>query len=465
MKKRILSFLLKRNNIDKGRRRSALKAYRSFHSVAREMGWYNGFLKMNQCVASDIRSVDDFTKRVPLLSKDSVFTQNLFHELVRCPQGKIHSVMLSSGQSGKFSLGIITRKENRKLAKQTDLFLDLFFGIKRGEALIINASAMGVSVFTDHACCNTGPRSDIALSLLKEVAPNFKKCVITADPHLIKQIAEDLIRSGIDCSKLKIWFISGGDWFPETLRTYVHSIMGQSAQNPENGFWSAIYGLTELGYPLFFETAPLAALRSQFYSDRSLYEKQLTFRQGRCTTPFLFHHQPSLYYLEQVENQENIPELVFTTLDPSRAISLVRYNTHDVGELLHPDAFEHTGFNLPVVAFWGRNANDLRFPSGKIWITDIKELLFSNFMLNEKITGFFTLHQVHENAALDIQLKKGCVISDREEEEYRKLFSSIYPAGLEVSFKSYHGFEEQMELDFERKFNHLKTKNDGCNSN
>jgi phenylacetate-coenzyme A ligase PaaK-like adenylate-forming protein len=457
----LIAFLLKRDHLQKKQDKSAKKALRSFQRLGRTDGWYQTFLEKSGCTVSDIRSVNDFTNHVPLVSKESVFNENPFIELTRCNLREVQSIMLSSGQSGNFSTGIITRRENQKLAVRTDLFLNIFFGIKKREALIINASAMGVRVFTYHTCCDTGPRSDIVITLLKEVSPSFPKTIISADPHLIKQIVEEAIVAGVDWQKLKVWFISGGDWFPETLRGYVHSLTGKSALVPDNGFWLAIYGLTELGYPLFFETAQLAALRGEFYSNKDLITERLSFQQGRCTTPFLFHLLQSSFYLEQVSDASNVPELVFTTLDPSRAIPLIRYNTHDVGELTEHTAFDDVKYPLPLVAFWGRNQNWLTFPTTKVMVTDMKELLFTDYSLNEKITGFFTLQVNNGKVVLAIQLKKGKIASPVEEERFIQLVNQFYPDEMMVSFEKYHWFDQQMELDFERKFNHLKANHHG----
>ncbi len=461
MSPEIIAFLLKRDHRQKKQEERAKKALRSFQKMGRTSGWYQTFLNKSGCKVSDIRLVSDFTKHVPLLSKESVFNKNPFIELARCNLREIQSVMLSSGQSGNFSTGIITRRENRKLAVRTDLFLNIFFGIKKREALVINASAMGVRVFTHHTCCDTGPRSDIVVTLLKEVSPSFPKTIISADPHLIKQIVEEAIVAGVDWSKLKVWFISGGDWFPETLRGYIHSLTGKSALIPENGFWLAIYGLTELGYPLFFETAQLAALRGEFYSHKDLISVRFSFQQGRSTTPFLFNLLQPSFYLEQVNDEGNVPELVFTTLDPSCAIPLIRYNTHDVGELLDPDVFEPSEFKLPMVAFWGRNQNWLGSTSTKVLITDIKELLFADYSLNAKITGFFTLQNNSGKAALSIQLKRGEIATPQEEDRFIELVNQFYPDEMMVTFEKFHRFDQQMELDFERKFNHLKETHHG----
>jgi len=457
----LIAFLLKRDHLQKKQEKRAKKALSSFQKLGRTSGWYQTFLEKSRCNISVIQSVNDFKNHVPLLSKESVFNENPFIELAKCNLREIQSIMLSSGQSGNFSTGIITWRENQKLAARTDLFLNIFFGIKKREALIINASAMGVRVFTYHTCCDTGPRSDIVITLLKEVSPSFAKTIISADPHLIKQIVEEAIAAGVDWQKLKVWFISGGDWFPETLRAYVQFLTGKSALVPENGFWLAIYGLTELGYPLFFETAQLAALRGEFYSNKELITERLSFQQGRCTTPFLFHLLQPSFYLEQVNDKDNTPELVFTTLDPSRAIPLVRYNTHDVGELLDPDVFEPSEFKLPMVAFWGRNQNWLCSTSTTVLITDIKELLFADYSLNEKITGFFTLQVDNGKAVLSIQLKKGKIASPMEEERFIQLVNQFYPDEMMVSFEKYHWFDQQMELDFERKFNHIKANHHG----
>jgi hypothetical protein len=116
---------------------------------------------------------------------------------------------------------------------------------------------------------------------------------------------------------------------------------------------------------------------------------------------------------------------------------------------------------LPLIAFWGRNQNWLASTSTTVLITDIKELLFTDYSLNEKITGFFTLQGDNGKAALAIQLKRGKIATPQEEERFIQLVNQVYPAEMMVSFEKYHWVDQQMELDFERKFNHIKANHHG----
>jgi phenylacetate-coenzyme A ligase PaaK-like adenylate-forming protein len=425
-----------------------------FQKAARKSSWYKKLLSTYGCDASEIETYDDFCARVPVLTKESVFVDVPFHELISCSPSDIHSFMLSSGQTGKFSAGIITCKEQLELVFSTDRFLENIVGIKKGEAVIINASAMGVRTFTSHTCCDTGPRSDIVVELLRSVSPLYAKTVLIADPYLVKQIVEDAVDAGIDFAELKIWFISGGDWLPETLRLYVHSLTDKSALEPERGYWLAIFGVTELGYPLFFETPELITKRSWCASGNSTIKS--TYRMGKCITPFLFHYSTGQLFVEKVINDNGVPELVFTVLDEDRVIPMIRYKTGDIGEPVSTMISESEKLPFGNVVCWGRNNNWLMVGKEKVLINDIRELLFAEADLAMNITGYFTLEEQDGKPELSVQLKKNRLITPEMEALFCERVNHFYPIGLSVSFNNYHQFCQQMELDLERKFNHLK---------
>ena len=427
---------------------SQKKAIKLWNNLGSKIVW------INSGISKHIKSLEEFKKTVPVITKETVFEKNSLEELTSSKIQKLSFVMMSSGSSSKFSLGVLTKKEMKNAAFNTDLFLHLFFKAHKNKTLIINSSSMGVKVFTHHVISDTGPRSDIVIGLLKTVAPYYEKIFIIGDPIFIKLMVEDSIEEGINWNALNAFFISGGEWLPETLRNYIHNITEKSPLKPEKGFWIGTYGLTELGYPLFFETAELVAYRS----DLSQYNKPIPAHSNtnmRCTTPFIFYYRASSYYLETINTKNGHSRLVFTTLDKNRLIPLFRYDTGDVGELIDHGQIQIKNQAMPLVQFWGRDNNFIVINNSKIHISDIKEMLFSIPEIIDLITGFFTISKAISNVLLIVQLKKNKTISPNQKQALIDQINKYYPFVIDLKFADYRDMKYQMELDFERKFNPL----------
>ncbi|MDA3929529.1 MAG: hypothetical protein PF541_11260, partial [Prolixibacteraceae bacterium] len=266
---------------------------------------YRWFLSQKKENIPKLQTLEDFKKWVPLSNKQSVFEDKNLNELTRGKTRDVRFVMMSSGSSEKFSIGAFTKKEMKIAAFNTDLFLDLFFGAKKNQTLIINSSSMGVKVFSNHTVSDTGPRTDIVIGLLKSVAIHYDKVFIIGDPIFIKLMVEESLEKNIDWTTINAYFISGGEWMPQTLRDYVHKITGKSAEKPENGFWVGTYGITEIGYPLLFENAVLVSLRSKRKCVKHIVDAKSN--NPRFTTPFYFLFRANSFYLEEIEQANFLP--------------------------------------------------------------------------------------------------------------------------------------------------------------
>jgi len=432
------------------------EAIRVFKSSVENHAWYHSLILAKGIDPNSIKTPADFLNGVPLLNKSKVFGSfdptTLFKTGISNKPG---SLMISSGHSGNCSFGWMKKSDELTLADETDFFLNRIFSIQANEALVINASGMGVRVFTHHTSCDTGLRSDLVIELVKRVAPDFKKLVLcTNDPHFLKKIVEEALDAGIDWNQYLVYFITGGDWFPETLRDYLHNLTGKSASNASQGYWSAIYGVTELGYPLLFETPKLALMRSNLAKNREELKKRVSFSPGYCTTPFFFHHLPDSYFTETVYYPDHLPHLVVSTLNPDRDLPLVRYDTGDLGEtnIKLPDNEE---FLLPVTAFWGRSGNLVESNGSQLMVNDVRELLYNDHRLAARCTGYFNLEKGGPRLKLKVQLKTGFCITREIAERFEHALQLFYPEMLETCFVGYYEMSHQMNLDFERKFNHL----------
>jgi phenylacetate-coenzyme A ligase PaaK-like adenylate-forming protein len=420
-------------------RKRAMKAIKATMNKAFRLKWYT-----TSCTDNSQNKVLNFNS-APIISKKDVFQNNNFNKLIEKNKGKIASIMMSSGTSGTLAFGVMKRAELKKAIKKTDRFLNAVFGLKKGESLVINALAMGVKVFTGHAVSDTGPRCDLVAAILENVAPYYNKVLVVADPLIIKQTVELLQTKKFDWTEQKMFFISGGDWLPESLRNYVYNICKMDKYKPHEGFWMSVYGITELGYPVFFETPELIIRRNKLRTASS------SFDPARISPPLQFIYNTNDFHVECIENPGGKHRIVVTTLNKERLIPLIRYDTGDLGRF----AKYKDKNGLPVILFWGRDNNCLNYGDKQIYVTDIKELLFKNKTLAAAITGHFIMFNKDKKVTLTIQLKPGASIAKIVAEELYLLINSIYPDVFEISFAKYHEVKHQMELDFERKFNPL----------
>jgi phenylacetate-coenzyme A ligase PaaK-like adenylate-forming protein len=388
------------------------------------------------------------------IRKEDVFESSFISRIIKLNKSKIDTIMLSSGSSGNFfSMGLQTKKELKKAAIETDNLLKHLYGAELGETFIINASAMGVKALSNSPICDTGPRTDIVIELLKSVAPCYEKTFVIGDPLFIKLLAEESIKAGVEWSKLRCWFVSGGDWIPETLRTYVHLLTNRTLSEPDKGFWFGIYGLTELGTPICFETEELIRIRSKKIAGKEILSENNKY--PRFTTPFLFHYFPSKYDIEAIESECSVKELVFTTLEKNRIIKLKRYATGDAGEPLANYDKHELKCTLPLIRFWGRLNNYLHANGKTVFVNDVKELIFENSEIAGKLTGFFSLYYSNREICLDIQLKFGFDPFDHNLILLKQLIDQTYQGNINVSFKPFYEMQKFLTLDFERKFNPL----------
>jgi phenylacetate-coenzyme A ligase PaaK-like adenylate-forming protein len=385
-------------------------------------------------------------------NKASVFTDDFIGDVIQKNKANIASVMISSGSTGAYSLGLITHNELKKAPLATDFFLNLVLGAHPNNTFIINALSMGVRVFSHFATSDTGPRTDLVIALLKMVSPYYEKTIVVGDVLFIKQLAEESVAAGVNWSKLKCWFVSGGDWMPETLRTYVHELTNKSPFEADKGFWLGEYGVSEISYPLFFETEELVKIRANL-KFKSSPEKDT---HPKHTTPFVFHYLPASYFVETQPYGKGFSELVFSTLNQRRLIKLQRYASGDWGELLGNEFSDKVTLQLPLVRFWGRLNNFVQVGNRTVHVSDIKELLFEDHGLASLVTGYFSLYVKNEHVQLDVQLKNGAASNTFEARLFIEQIGLLYKGLVKVEFLPFYEMNKFLSLDFERKFNPLK---------
>ena len=232
---------------------------------------------------------------------------------------------------------------------------------------------------------------------MKAFGPYYEQTILVGETAFIKHLLELGAQKGIDWKTPLVHIILGEELVAENARRYLEGLLGTTVGNLQTGLVAASMGIGELGLNLFFEVppaAPLIKLRRALQDDRKL--RELVLGPGYSTVPAFFSYDPGRIYVEFVSGK-----LVITTLDSSKPIPMVRYNSDDDGGFLKiPDqawrALEAAGIprksldQVPVVMIKGRG---LSVSSGqaKVYPEEIKEGIYHDFALAKLTTANFRM--------------------------------------------------------------------------
>src|SRR3989304_4074803 len=116
-----------------------------FRQYASSVPAYTKLLKEKGVNPESITSVDAFKRLVPIIDKYDTFIEyedRISNLCVDGELGDIVSVLSSSGYSGRFSYGLISRAEDKTGRILLDLYLDQRFQIEKRRTLLINCLPM-----------------------------------------------------------------------------------------------------------------------------------------------------------------------------------------------------------------------------------------------------------------------------------------------------------------------------------
>jgi phenylacetate-coenzyme A ligase PaaK-like adenylate-forming protein len=108
-----------------------------------------------------------------------------------------------------------------------------------------------------------------------------------------------------------------------------------------------------------------------------------------------------------------------------------------------------------ILSLFGKSDDCLIAAEQKIYVNDIRELLFQNHDIAAAVTGYFTLEKEANRVRLTVQLKENQRVNSTLVEDLKNRLNSIYGDLIDVEFLPFHTLPHQMGIDFERKLNHL----------
>ncbi len=432
----------------------------SFKSAARNCPAYRKVLDSYGIMPESISTLDEFSQKVPVIDKNSFFAAYPFIEITGKKNfDNIRSIMTSSGFSGKFAFGVELKNSAKYSRFFVDTALDMFFKTSERKTFLINCTPMGVHVETSLPLAETSVRSDMVLALLSGVSPYYEQTIIIGDPYFLKKTVEEGCENGIDWKKLNVSLVMGQDWFPESLRSYLGSLMEIDPDRDTERLIIATMGLTELGLNVFHESPETIKIRRFAQANAKLHEK--LFRSKNKASGFLFHYYPMRFFIEEHQDL-----LIFTTLSESVSVPLIRYASGDCGhpytysalsELLCSFHLDHLSplLKLPLTTITGRAGNVIRIKDKTVYPEDIKLGLYENFEIAGSITGHFIIITENDMPVVHIQLKPSVTPGQLLNNAIKNAITKYTETDIIIKSYPYREYPYAMELNYERKFSNI----------
>jgi len=435
-----------------------------FHRAAAGVPAYRTLLDEAGVRASDVRNLASFSRLGPLLSKRNTFDRFPLDQL--SAGGRlldVADVLTSSGHGGRFSFGVINRKQASAAAQFIDEAFDEAFGVMARKTLAINCLPMGVG-FSSHrmTVATTSVREDMAVALVEAFGHFYDQLVLVGDPLFMKKFTDHARARGVEWSRYRVNAIIGEEVFGEHFRGYLAACLGLNLGRPDDGYVMSSFGVGELGLHLCYETPVTIGLRRATLDNAAFARDLLGGGDGDAgAPPMIFTFNPLRTFIEVVERDANgYGSMTISMLESERSVPLLRYQTGDVVRLLDraQAAAALRGHNislsgdLPAVllALKGREKDAL--PNGS-HVSAYKDVLYADHHIARRLTGAFRLSFSGDVSTMHVQLR------DSESPDAlleREILHTMAPRLRPTRLKlwRYADFPFGMGLDYERKFCH-----------
>jgi phenylacetate-CoA ligase len=366
---------------------------------------------------------------------------------------------------------MIDRKGTQSMVQSIDRVLDMWFQTRQMKTFLIATCSMGVAFPTSLPSSNLSVRSDRALALLRALKPYYQQFVMVSDVYFLKKLIEDGRSAGMRWSKLPVQFAMGGEWFPESYRRYLASLLQVDLDRPRPPIRIlSSMGAAELGFNLCFETHDTVRLRQLASRDERL--RHALFGEID-TVPMIGHYDPRRWFIEVIPTQDIGPRggvFLFTSVDLDAAMPLVRYRTGDCGyrlaysrvrRILRSLSYESyvPSLTYPLLAVAGRTDQSVTVGGKAVRTEFLRSVLYSECRLAALTTGQF--HVTTRGSQLHIRIQLQASIDPERRATIQARFSALFNKHVPSVVRAvpYFDFREALSVDYERKFFHQPTPN------
>jgi phenylacetate-CoA ligase len=448
--------------------RSQRLAIEQFRRAAASVPFYKRLLARRGIRPTRVTDLETFQATVPIITKRDVFaTPRLAELLVDRSLDEIATLISSSGlTASSFSLGMINRKGTQSMIESTDRLLDALFQTGKKKTFVINTCAMGVTMPTSLPGINLSVRSDKVVALLRALKPYYRQFLVTSDVYFLKKILEDGRAAGMRWSQWPVQFAIGGEWFPETYRQYLASLVpvDLDRRHPSAHILSSM-GAAELGFNLCFETHDTVRLRRLAAADERVRDALFGAVDA---IPMIGHYDPRRWFVEVMPAEgfeSGGGAFAFTSADLDTAMPLVRYQTGDCGYILPYERVRQIlralGYDAyvprlksPFLAVAGRNDQSLRVADKTIRMERLRSVLYSDHALASATTGQF--HASVRAGRLHLRIQLQAAVEPAQRSTLQSRMSALFNRHLPAVVRAvpYFDFRGAISVDYERKFQH-----------
>ncbi|MFX1520522.1 MAG: phenylacetate--CoA ligase family protein [Promethearchaeota archaeon] len=447
-------------------KRGEKRALYILKETAKRIPAYENFLKEQGVSINDIKNAKSI-KDAPISDKASYIRPNEDNPANLCVDGNMSPAKMietSSGYSGKHTYWLRDLKEVLREERQIPVLLSIFYDVVENEAFAINGFALS-SWVTGIQAGNASRRKTATINIglnppeiaqtiadfykrysIKSTPGGFKKALIMSYPPTIKTVLDIL-----DEMKFNEWgnleetiFVSGGDGFPESYREYIK-------KKTAGGTLFSVYGSADTGIQVGIESPDLIKLRG--YLDKNPGRCREFF--GKDHPPMLFYYDPTHVYIETVESETGINELILTPLY-KRRLPLIRYNIHDEGGVFYNPKRELTdlldlsqielNYSLPIFYVYGRSDGSIAVFSAYIYPQQIQAAIIRN-MADEFCQHFHISSEYSENQKPQLVVDI-CVSTKPSAEQIDNLRSDILNSNQDLGVILSEGLADPAKINF-----------------
>lgn len=425
-------------------------------NIARLTLAYKAFLKKKKVTISKIKSFQE----LPITDKKNYINAFTLEQLI-ARRTTPPFAYASSGSSGKQTFWFRGDEEEKRGGDiHESIVRDIWKIPKSSKTLVVVCFSMGVWVaggFTAAAFRELSrrgyqmttvtpglERKDIA-HIIHDLLPHYDRLIFAGYPPFLLDVLRDIKQWNIPIPK-HTYLLTAGDSVRESLRdSYLELLKTRDPARAIN-----MYGCADAG-PLAYETRLTIALRRACINNSSLQKAIFGASiEKPDSLPALFQYNPKDIFFEQQKD-----ELIFSA---RTTIPLVRYNIHDIGELISFARMKKISssltnnnslFRLPFIVKRGRTDVAVTFYALNIYPEHIFSG-FSNSTIAKTVSGQFLAYtKPGEHTAEELYIDAGLQNNIQATEElqmlvqksmteallannmeYRKLFNTIGDAAL-----------------------------------
>ncbi len=412
------------------------RALKTFRRAAKEVPAYAMFLEEHGINAADIRTLDDFRTRVPIMDKAAYLMRYPLADRVSGGSFRDRSftVFSSSGSSGHVTYWPQESIELERMVGIVGGLIADMFHLRYKHTLVVNTLALGMwsagrsvlRLFDDVAedkkrykvvSVTPGLNLEDALGAIRDLGPLFEQVLLCGYPPFLKKLMDEGERRGLDWKRYNISFVMGGELVSESLREDFAEKAGFSfdAGSLER-VWSLYASSDGIVTP---ETRLSIAIRRVAAENPRLAEALFG---TVAPLPSLVQCAPMNAYLEPHEDG-----FLFTRWS---SVPVIRYDIHDRGGIIPftraleiigdfgltpktlADTFGYADMPLqpfPFLYVFGRQ-DALKVAGANVFVDHVAAAL-EDERIRDLVTGLFTMEkrgagEAHGRLVIRVEIRK-----------------------------------------------------------